>query len=77
MSAEMIKSNFRCTKCKGEECVVGDMAATGRGISRYFNVQVNQFTTVSCSKCGYTEFYKENISGKLTNADWFDIFIGS
>lgn len=76
MNENLIRQNFRCSKCNGNDCVIGGLAATGKGLSKMFDVQVNKFTTVSCSGCGYTEFYNDNISGKLTASDWADIFIG-
>ncbi len=71
-----ILSNYECVKCKNTSAVVGDLSATGKGLSKMFDIQVNKFTTISCSMCGYTEFYKDNINGNMSGADWVDIFFG-
>lgn len=76
MDHSLIQNNFKCVKCQSNECLIGGLAATGKGLSKIFDIQVNKFTTVVCKKCGYTEFYSDSISGKLTGADWADIFIG-
>ncbi len=76
VNQELIKSNYRCAKCHGTDCIVGGLAATGKGLSKIFDIQVNKFTTVSCTKCGYTEFFNDNISGRLDGSDWLDIFFG-
>ncbi len=65
--------NWRCTKCNHHEYKTGKMAATGGGFSKYFNVQNKKFSTVTCSKCKFTEFYQTSTS-KLANI--FDFFSG-
>ena len=35
---------------------------TGGAFSKLFNVQNKRFDTISCRKCGYTEFYKRDIN---------------
>jgi predicted nucleic-acid-binding Zn-ribbon protein len=34
------------------------IATTGTGLTRLFDVQSNRFSAVSCTNCGYTEFYR-------------------
>ena len=50
---------------------VNKIAMTGTGVSRYLNVQHNQFKAVSCKKCGYTEMYKINSSNAENIVDLF------
>ncbi len=69
-------SRFKCPKCNNIGAVVGDMATTGKGLSKMFDIQSNKFTSVTCNKCGFTEFYKDNITGKLSGSDFLDIFFG-
>ncbi len=76
MDTTLIEQNYRCAKCGSTSCVTGGLAATGKGLSKIFDIQMNKFTTVSCSSCGYTEFYNDNISGRLSGSDWADIFFG-
>ncbi len=73
---DIIKQNYKCPKCGNSNCIIDGMAATGKGMSRLMDVQTNRFTTVSCNKCGYTEFYKDNILGGLTGSDILDVFFG-
>ena len=62
-----------CTKCsETSEHTVDYIRTTGSGISRFLNMQNKKFAAVSCSKCGYTEMYKQNAGGVMGNL--FDIF---
>jgi len=63
--------NFRCPKCGNNTYETGEMRATGSFLSKIFDVQSNKFTTVVCSRCKYTEFYKAD-SSMLGNI--FDFF---
>ena len=49
---------FSCMKCSGTEYTGGEIRTTGSGVSRFFNLQNQKFASVSCSSCGYTEFYR-------------------
>ncbi|MDE0118418.1 MAG: zinc ribbon domain-containing protein [Bdellovibrionales bacterium] len=69
----MKPDNWRCPKCNHHDFEVGQFAATGGGLSRFFNVQNKRFSTVSCKRCYFTEIYKTTAS-KLTNI--FDFLIG-
>ena len=50
------------------------LKATGGNFSKIFDVQNKKFITVSCTRCGYTELYKQE-----TDAGWniLDFFIGN
>jgi predicted nucleic-acid-binding Zn-ribbon protein len=58
-----------CPKCGHAE--VDDIATTGAGVSRLFDVQNRRYRAVSCTRCGYTEFYR----GRRPN-EVVDPFIG-
>ncbi len=63
-----------CPKCGGQHAEVSEIATTGTGLSRLFDVQLNQFQVVSCTNCGYSELYKMKRSrGK----DIVDFFFGN
>lgn len=47
-----------CPKCGHTEAEVDTVATTGDGVSRMFDIQNRRFRAVSCTRCGYTEFYK-------------------
>lgn len=63
--------NFQCAKCGGAEYEVGEMRATGGALSKIFDVQNKHFTSVTCTRCKYTEFYQAKSS---TLGNIFDFF---
>lgn len=64
---------WRCPKCTNAEFETGQFRAVGGTLSRLFDVQNRKFTTVSCTRCGFTEIYRASSStlGKV-----FDLFTG-
>jgi len=69
----MQHDNWRCPKCDNDEFETGQFAATGGGLSKIFDVQNKKFTTVTCSRCKFTEIYQADTS-MLGNV--FDFFTG-
>lgn len=63
--------NYVCPKCSNTTCTLDQMRATGGTLSKIFDIQNKKFTSVSCQRCTYTEFYKTSTSG-LSNV--FDFF---
>jgi len=47
-----------CPKCGNEDVDVDEVATTGMGLTRLFDVQNRRFHVVTCANCGYTEFYR-------------------
>lgn len=43
-----------CVKCGHTEVEEGTLSATGSGLSKMFDVQHNNFKTITCKNCGYT-----------------------
>lgn len=70
MAAETHKG---CVKCGHTEVEEGTLSATGSGFSKIFDLQHNNFTTITCKNCGYTEFYKVD---KNRTTDIVDLFFG-
>ncbi len=70
----MNQLNFKCPKCANNACEIGEIRAAGGFWSKIFDVQGKKFTSVTCNKCKYTEFYAAE-SSKLGNI--FDFFTGS
>lgn len=70
MAAETHKG---CVKCGHTEVEEGTLSATGSGFSKIFDLQHNNFTTIACKNCGYTEFYKVD---KNRTTDIVDLFFG-
>ena len=50
--------NYTCPKCGNRQYELDEFRATGGFLAKIFDVQNKKFTTVSCSKCQYTEIYK-------------------
>ncbi len=69
----MKQLNYECPKCAYKKYEVDEFRATGGMLSKLFDVQNKKFTTVSCSRCSYTEIYKAD-SSMLGNI--FDFFVG-
>ncbi len=65
------KNTKGCIKCGYHEAEVYEIAATGTGLSKFFDVQKNHFKVVSCKKCGYSELYRTN-----ANMNVLDFFFG-
>jgi predicted nucleic-acid-binding Zn-ribbon protein len=63
--------NYECPKCHNRAYNVDQMQATGGLFTKLFNIQNKKFTSVTCTKCTYTEFYKSK-TGALSNI--FDFF---
>ena len=68
----MQHKNWLCLKCGNKEYEVSEMRVAGGFWAKIFNIQNKKYTSVSCSKCSYTEFYKNQSASKLVNA--FDFF---
>ncbi|WP_100012808.1 zinc ribbon domain-containing protein [Lentibacillus sediminis] len=68
-----MKDGKGCIKCGGIEADSKEVAMTGTGLSKMFDVQNNQFVVVYCKNCGYSEFYNKQ-SSKGSNIT--DLFFG-
>ncbi|MEG0895637.1 MAG: zinc ribbon domain-containing protein [Oscillospiraceae bacterium] len=62
-----------CPKCGNNVYATDSLQATGGNFAKFFDVQNKKFTTVTCTKCRYTEFYKAD-PDDLGNI--LDFFIG-
>lgn len=60
-----------CPKCGGTETETDEIATSGTGLTKMFDVQNRQFVVVSCADCGYSELYKGQSSGNA-----IDFFLG-
>jgi predicted nucleic-acid-binding Zn-ribbon protein len=67
----MVQLNFKCPKCSHPEYEVGEFRAAGGFFTKVFDVQSKRFTTVTCTRCKYTEIYRAE-SSMLGNI--FDFF---
>lgn len=60
-----------CPKCGHTETEIDEIATSGTGLSKMFDVQNRQFDVVSCTNCGYSELYRGQSSGNM-----IDLFLG-
>lgn len=67
----MKHKNWECPKCSNKEFETGQFQATGGGFTKFFNIQSEKFTTVTCSRCNYTEIYKGETSRLENILDFF------
>jgi len=61
-----------CLKCGHESATVDEIATTGTGVTRLFDLQNRTFTAVVCDRCGYTEFYNQRMRDEVV----LDLFFG-
>lgn len=76
---EVIENNFKCSKCGTKECITKEVAMTGTGLSKIFDIQYNHYLFVSCTNCGFVEIFNPDIlrgrtSGQLGSI--MDILFG-
>lgn len=62
-----------CVKCGHTEAATKEIAATGTGLSKLFDIQHNTFLVVYCKNCGYSELYNKQTS---TASNIIDLFFG-
>jgi predicted nucleic-acid-binding Zn-ribbon protein len=73
LPVERGRSAWRCVKCDHHDAEMGESRQAGSGLAALFEVEGLRFTTLSCRRCGYTEFYKgdSSVLGAL-----FDLAVG-
>jgi predicted nucleic-acid-binding Zn-ribbon protein len=65
----LIKKNFKCSKCQEEDCRIKEVAMTGTGLSKLFDIEHNHFLFVSCNNCGFVEVYDPDVlNGKKSGS---------
>lgn len=57
-----MNNNWKCPKCSNTTYETDQFQATGGGFAKVFDVQNKKFTTVTCTRCKYTELYKASTS---------------
>lgn len=70
----MEKKQYVCPKCGCLEYDHDQLQATGGNFAKIFDIQNKKYITISCVKCGYTEFYKQQND---MGWDVLDFLIGS
>ena len=69
----MERKQYVCPKCGCTQYESDQFQATGGNFARMLDFQNKRFTTISCSRCGYTELYKNAADGAM---DILDFLIG-
>ena len=67
------KVSFECVKCSGHTYESGVLRAAGGALSSVFDISTNKFRFITCTSCGYTEFYRADIGALGIAAE----FLGS
>ena len=71
---EALASRFVCARCRQQGGHVEELAMSGTGLSRLFELQPYRYAFVSCLNCGYTEAYSLDIlQGKDDVGRFLDI----
>ncbi|WP_096440160.1 zinc ribbon domain-containing protein [Alteribacter populi] len=60
-----------CLKCGVRDAATKEIATTGTGLSKMFDVQHNKFLVVYCKNCGYSELYNKQSSRASNVVDFF------
>lgn len=66
-----VNSNWICPKCRNRGAETDQFQATGGNLAKLFDVQNKKFTTVSCTRCGFTELYRGNTDDVMNVLDLF------
>ena len=53
---------YVCPKCRNTAFETSEMRATGGFFTKIFDVQSRKFTTVTCTRCKYTELFQADSS---------------
>lgn len=67
----MQHQNWECPKCSNKEFETGLLTGTGGAFTKFFNIQNQKFTTITCTQCSYTEMYKGETSTIGNILDFF------
>jgi hypothetical protein len=66
-----VKSKHPCPKCGSKDFELGEAYLAGSVFTKLFNIQNRKFSSFTCSKCRYTEFYQIPINRALNILDFF------
>ena len=58
----MQHQGYQCPKCGNTTYETGVFRATGGRFAKIFDIQNKKFTTVTCTRCRYTELYQADTS---------------
>ena len=58
---DRIESRFKCATCGGEDCSIQEVAMSGAGLSKVFDIDYNHYLFVSCLTCGVVVVYNPDV----------------
>ena len=64
--------NYTCPKCGNRSCDTDEFRATGGFLTKLFDIQTKRFSTVTCTRCQYTELFQTESSSL---GHFFDFFV--
>ena len=72
-----MEQRWKCPKCGNTEFLKKEVAMTGTGLSKIFDIQHNEYIVITCKKCGYSEFYDKSVVENSDDLmDILDILFG-
>ena len=73
MEKQFIKhEKWSCPKWSHKEYDLAEMRVAGSFWTKIFDIQNKKYSAVSCTKCSYTDLFKDQPALKLANV--FDFF---
>ena len=66
-----MESKWKCPKCGNTSYNADQFQATGGGFAKVFDVQNKRFSTVTCTRCQFTELYRAGTSSLMNLFDFF------
>ncbi|NLP57208.1 zinc ribbon domain-containing protein [Lutibacter sp. B1] len=66
-----VQLKYTCPKCNNKTYKTGEIRTTGGFWTKIFNIQNKKFTSVTCERCSYTEFYKAPTKALSNIFDFF------
>ncbi len=67
----MDQQQYVCQKCGNRTYEHDQFQATGGNFAKLFDVQNKKFVTITCTRCGYTELYKQQGDVGMDILDFF------
>ena len=67
----MDQQHYICQKCGNRTYEHDQFQATGGNFAKLFDVQNKKFVTITCTRCGYTELYKQQGDVGMDILDFF------
>ncbi|MDX9770865.1 MAG: zinc ribbon domain-containing protein [Tenuifilaceae bacterium] len=67
----LVRSKQPCPKCGSKDFELGEAYIAGSMLTRIFNIQNRKFSSFTCVKCRYTEFYQVPMRKAMNVLDFF------